>query len=73
MDDQVVFLAFLVIHCGIAEGRHLTELVIFVDTFRGLLGTSDDEIDEFMKDTNSNNNTGVTNQRIPIPIGTIIK
>ena len=56
-----------------AEGRHLTKLLTFVDTFRGLLGTSDDEIDEFVKNTYSTNSVRTTNQRILIPTGTVIK
>ena len=73
MDDQAVFRAFLVTHCDITEGRHLTELLTFVDTFRGLLGTSDDEIDEFVKNTHSTNSARTTNQRILIQTGTVIK
>ena len=73
MDDRAVFRAFLVIHCSIAEGRHLTELLTFVDTFRGLLQTSDYEIVEFVKNTHSTNSARTTNQRILIPTGTVIK
>ena len=64
MDDPAIFRDFLVTHCGIAEGRHLNELLTFVNTFRGLLGTSDNEIDEFVKNTHSTNSARTTNYRI---------
>ena len=73
MDDSAVFCDFLITHCGIAEGRHLNELLTFVDTFRGLLGTSDDEIDKFVKNTHSTNSARTINYRILIPTGTVIK
>ena len=73
MDDPEIFCDFLITHCGIVEGRHLNELLTFVDAFRGLLGTSDDEIDEFVKNTHSTNSTRTTNYRILIPTGTVIK
>ena len=73
MDDSAVFCDFLITHCGIAEGRHLNELLTFVDTFRGLLGTSDDEIDKFVKNTDSTNSARTINYRILIPTGTVIK
>ena len=58
------------------ESNHVSILVyrmIFVDIFRGLLGTSDDKIDKFVKSTHPTNSARTANWRILIPTGTIIK
>ena len=72
MDDPVLFANFLQNVAGLTVARSRNEVLGFVDTFRSLLSTSEDELDSFVKNTHSSNTARNNNQRILIPTRTVI-
>ena len=48
MDDEVLYLNFLVQTLHVQPERVVQEISIFTDTFRSLLTTSDEDLDEFV-------------------------
>ena len=67
MDDEVLYLNFLVQTLQVQPERVVQEITTFADTFRSLLSTSDEDLDEFVKTTHQSNSARANNARILIP------
>ena len=72
MNDANEFTAFLTNLCGLTVLRARTEVITFIDTFDALLSTSEDEIDNFVKNTHAANSARAAAQRILIPSAAVI-
>ena len=72
MDDQAVYTAFLTNVAGVTAARARTELLGFANTFRTLMSCTEDELDNFVKDTHSSNSARNANARILIPTRSVI-
>ena len=72
MNNANEFTTFLTNLCGLTVLRARNETITFIDTFDALLSTSEDEIDNFVKNTHASNSARATAQRILIPSAAII-
>ena len=72
MDDENIYHNFLTGTLQIRPARVVDEITAFADTFRALLSTSEEDIDEFVKTTHSSNSARANNVRILIPTPAII-
>ena len=72
MDNPALFSAFLINVAGLTAARPRNEFLQFADTFRALLGTSEKELDSFVKNTHSSNSARANNQKVLIPPGSVI-
>ena len=72
MDDNNLFEAFLANVAGVTVDRARNEILQFITTFTALLGTSEKEIDNFVKSTHSSNSARAANSRILIPTTAVI-
>ena len=72
MDDNNLFEAFLANVAGVTVDRARNEILQFIPTFTALLGTSEREIDNFVKSTHSSNSARAANSRILIPTTAVI-
>lgn len=72
MGDPTIFLNFLTNVAGFTNAWPRNEFLQFADTFQALLGTSEKELDSFVKNTHSANSARANNQKILIPPGSVI-
>ena len=72
MDDSDEFRAFLSNLCGLTVIRERNETITFLNTFDALISTSEEEIDNFVKNTHSSNSARAATQRILIPSAAIV-
>lgn len=73
MNDQALFATFLQDHCGLENQAARGEIISFIVSFQALLGTTDEELDTFVKSTHDTNSARHHTQRILIPPGAVIK
>ena len=67
MDDNILFQTFITNVARVTVPRARNEILQFLPNFRSLLGTSEKEIDNFVKSTHSSNSARANNARILIP------
>ena len=72
MNDIPTFTNFLTNVAGVIVPRARNELLMFANTFRALLSSSEDELDRFVKDTHAANSARAANARILIPTQALI-
>ena len=73
MNDTNKFTAFLTNLCGLTVIRARNETNTFIDTFDALLlSTSEEEINNFVKNTHASNSARAAAQRILIPSAAVI-
>ena len=72
MNDPAQFTAFLTNLCGLTIDRARNEVTTFLNTFEDLLSTSEEEIDNFVKNTHAANSARAAAQRILIPTASIV-
>ena len=72
MNDPAQFTAFLTNLCGLTVARARNETIAFLDTFEALLSTSEEEIDNFVKNTHAANSARATANKILIPTAAAI-
>ena len=72
MDDTALFQTFLQTVAGVTVARARNEIIQFVPNFRALLGSSEKEIDSFVKTTHSANSARNGNVKILIPTSTVL-
>ena len=71
MDDENLFELFVQNTLSIISRRVRDEITSFVASFRDLLATSDDDIDNFVKETHSSNSARNANAKILIPASAV--
>ena len=72
MDDHAIFDMFLQNAVNITTLRVRLEVTTFIPTFRALMGTRDDEIDEFVKNVHGTNSARNAQNRILISNGYVM-
>ena len=72
MNNPVEFTAFLTNLCGLTITRARNETITFLDTFDALISTSEEEIDNFVKNTHAANSARIATQKIRIPPAAIV-
>ena len=72
MDDAAIFEAFLTNIGGINAARARNKLLQFAPSFRGLLSTSEKELNNFVKSTHAANSARADNRKILIPTAAVI-
>ena len=72
MNDANKFTAFLTNLCGLTVIRARNETITFIDTFDALLSTSEEEINNFVKNSHASNSGRAAAQRICIPSAAVI-
>ena len=72
MDDPILFDNFLENVAGLTVNQARNEVLTFIPTFRDILNTNEDEINEFVKNTHSSNTGQAAASRILIPPGAVI-
>lgn len=72
MDDPVPFTTFITGVCNINTPRAQNEILGFANTFRALSNTTDEDLDNFVKETHSSNSARPANGKILIPASAVI-
>ena len=72
MNTPAIFTAFLTNPLGITTARVRNEITDFISTFNDLLGTTEEEIDTFVKSVHSSNSARPGNAKILISASVVI-
>ena len=66
MNDPAIFLNFLDNILQVRPVRVREEIITFVETFENILSSSDDEIDDFVKEIHASNSARTSNAKLLI-------
>ena len=72
MDDPALFEQFLTNLCGVTLPRVLNEVTGFIPSFRALLSSSNEDVQNFVTTTHASNSGRASNAKIVIPSGAIL-
>ena len=72
MDDQAIFETLLQTAVNIATLRVRVEITAFIPAFRALMGTREDELDEFVKNVHGTNSARSAQNRALVSNGFIM-
>ena len=72
MNDPTIFANFLENISQVRPVRVREEVITFIETFKDLLSSSDDEIDAFVKEVHSSNSARASNARLLITLNVVL-